>query len=810
MGQPSPPEIHRKSRTSELRWPGWVLILPVPFSLLALATVHDTSRIWAGMVIAIMGLLGWHFTRDRRKPSSSASVIWLIGIVALCMSALCFLPLTASQRATLQPGLAEPVQSILELSGAQSHSLALNPHEASLAWGWAAACLVLCIGVTTVIRTRRRSLRLALTLCVTGTGLVLLHGLQELTNATSILWISGIPTQSREAFLGTFVNPNHAGIFLAAILPISIPLIFRGESTARLFAVIGSTCIAIGIWQSGSRGALLSGLGGLLMMTLVGVQSRTRLQLLGGLGALITLFMWLGPETVFVSSSQTLMPGSVAQDSWSFRPQIWNDCLSLIGSAPWLGVGLGGFERGFTVVKSFPQFTTTSHAHGEAFQVVAETGWVTGILWILVLWAPLVLAWRQALRLKNGRRKQLLAGFMGGHTAIMLGCLVDFPLRIGSIAILFATICGVLLAKPGESTEPASQRLQSVLTFSIWIATLASLLPIYAFFSPANSSIRTSEDAVEAAEEAWHNATKATDPTADLNESTTFALMGLARDPLNHRLLQRLARAQVALQHTDDALYTLSLTQQAYPTLPWPWFAAARLYSHQGEVESARTAWYRGLSLDLPNPEEGQIRVQEALLDASSRAEVLAMIPERADRLRDAAISVAQRPDQELSWRLFARSSELDPRVNLAFANHLLRWGDLDTAWERIQLVPNEHCHTLRTSGIILLQLGRIDEAVDWLERALNVCGAQDQTTLNALAKARVANQDPKAPQLIDRLLTESPDSTSLRRLQLQVLRDKYQGQEMIPFLEELVLEGDATPAEEAELLKLYELHPSR
>ena len=96
-------------------------------------------------------------------------------------------------------------------------------------------------------------------------------------------------------------------------------------------------------------------------------------------------------------------------------------------------------------MKSFPQFTTTSHAHGEALQVLAETGVATGLLWISVLLAPFGLAWRQALRLNNGRRKQLLAGFMGGHTAIMLGCLVDFPLRIGSIAILFATICGVLL-----------------------------------------------------------------------------------------------------------------------------------------------------------------------------------------------------------------------------------------------------------------------------------------------------------------------------------------------------------------------------
>ena len=139
MGQPSPPETQRKSRTSEQRWPSRVLILPVPLSLLALATVHDTTRVWAGLMIAMSGLLGWIFTRDGRKPSFEAAVILLIAFGTLCLSALCFLPLTHHQRSILQPGLVEPVQSILALTETQSHVLAIHPYEASLAWGWAAA-----------------------------------------------------------------------------------------------------------------------------------------------------------------------------------------------------------------------------------------------------------------------------------------------------------------------------------------------------------------------------------------------------------------------------------------------------------------------------------------------------------------------------------------------------------------------------------------------------------------------------------------------------------------------------------------------
>jgi tetratricopeptide (TPR) repeat protein len=647
-------------------------------------------------------------------------------------------------------------------------------------------------------------------LCGSGAGLVLLQVVQQLGGATSIYWISGIPVETREAFFGTFVNPNHAGILLAGILPVGLAMTRRGEPLARGLATIATALMAIGLWFCGSRGAVVAALAGLYMMALVVAQRRTRIWMLGAVVIASLAVLSIGIETVFVRISELLMPQSLAQDAWSQRPEIWADTRTLIEHSPWVGVGLGSFESAFTVVKSIPQFTTTSHAHSEFLQVLAETGIPTGLLWISAICAPAVIGWRHANELEPGRRRLLTAAFLGAHTAVLTGCLFDFPLRIGAVSILLASICGALLARPGSSRDAASATLQRVLSLGVWGAATGSMLPVLALLTTTGGSLHSVEPAIEASDAAWEQSRSATDPASQLEDSTQHLRAALALAPLDHRLLLRMARSQVGTGEIDGALYSLSLAQQSYPTLPWPWFAAARLHSRRGELESARHAWREGLSLDLPSPEEGLQRMEEALADAPNRATVLAMVPDRADRLRDAAAIVSRFEDRSLASRLFNRSTELDPRVNLAFANHLLRWGETEEAWNRIQQVPNRHCHTIRTSGRILLSMNRNEEALPWLEEALGTCGSQDPVTLRALATARVRTRDPKALKLLERLLEESPEEIGLLQLHAQVLKDRHRHEELIPVLEALVLEGVATPEDMDNLMRLYDGLPLR
>jgi O-antigen ligase/tetratricopeptide (TPR) repeat protein len=808
LSQPSP-EDSTPVRHRERRWLSPLLVAPLPIALLALATVHPSPRAFIGILAAGAGAAGWYLTRKTRRCSREAGVILLTSVLALIASAASFIPIGPDLRSVLQPGLAQPVNPILELAGVRSHPIALDPHEAALAWGWAASCVALCIGIASALRTRRRSLRLAAVFLGSGAGLVLLQLVQVLSGAEFIYWVSGIPLDAREPFFGTFVNPNHAGILLAAILPMGLALVRRGEQWGRILAGVATGLVAMGLWLCGSRGALIAASGGLYMMGLVVVQPRTRLWMLGVAMTLALIVLGIGPEAVFVGASEALVPESVTQDSWSLRPEIWSDTVSLIAHSPWVGVGIGGFETAFPLVKSSPQFSMTSHAHGESLQVIAETGILPGLLWILAVAAPAGIGWRHAKELGSGRRQHLTAAFLGSHTALLIGSLFDFPFRIGAIALMLASVCGILLARPGTTREAASSLLQRLISIGLWICTLGCILPAAALLN-SGGSMGSIDARVLAADQAWEQALEADDATPHLRASESEIRSALAAEPLDHRLLQRLARVQIYDGLTDEALYTLSLAQRAYPTLPWPWFAAAKVHSSRGELESARHAWHEGLSLDLPSSDEGMARVLEALADAPSRAAVLAMLPRRADRLRDAAAIVSNYGDRSLARRLFQSASELDPRVNLAFANHLVRWGETEEAWRRIQLVPNRHCNTVRTTGSVLLELERPAEAMPWLEEALGTCGAQDSVTLYALARARVASQDPDSLTLLERLLRENPQDLTLLQLKAQSLRDLRRYADLIPILEELVLEDLATSEQMDDLLRLYEGRPLR
>ena len=106
--------------------------------------------------------------------------------------------------------------------------------------------------------------------------------------------------------------------------------------------------------------------------------------------------------------------------------------------------------------------------------------------------------------------------------------------------------------------------------------------------------------------------------------------------------------------------------------------------------------------------------------------------------------------------------------------------------------------------------MGRNDEAETWLEEALGTCGAQDAVTLRTLVTVRVRNGNPKALNLLERLLREDPEDLALLKLKAQVLKERRRHEELIEVLEFLVLEDAASSEHMDDLLRLYEGLPLR
>lgn len=130
---------------------------------------------------------------------------------------------------------------------------------------------------------------------------------------------------------GLVFNPNPFGMFMALTAILSAGLL-RNQSRRLTFWVLGALLIAalLGVWVSGSRGAILTIAAGLAV--LFPHVNRTRLVYLGGaaLAIVISLNVKLDANTLH---------------SDSVRMQIILFTLEQIRQAPWLGWGIGAYEH---------------------------------------------------------------------------------------------------------------------------------------------------------------------------------------------------------------------------------------------------------------------------------------------------------------------------------------------------------------------------------------------------------------------------------------------------------------------------------
>jgi O-antigen ligase len=177
-----------------------------------------------------------------------------------------------------------------------------------------------------------------------------------------------------------FVNPNHLGAFLAALLPLTLAAGLRGESRRRWAAIPAAAVLVAGVLASGSRGALLAvALVG--MLALIGAARRSAMSR-RGLALAVTILIG------FALASGASLWGRFADgtDIYRFdRLRIWPRALVMASQEPLLGIGPGqfvhearahNFPREDGVVR-FGRSFSTPHSH--LLLALAETG-VLGLL----------------------------------------------------------------------------------------------------------------------------------------------------------------------------------------------------------------------------------------------------------------------------------------------------------------------------------------------------------------------------------------------------------------------------------------------
>ncbi len=752
----------------------------IPLSTAAYGAVHDLPVAVLWSLAALLG--GGLIWRSRAAPAA-ARFSWWAGLAALLVSLIALLPVDAGGRAMLQPGIAPLVDSSLALVGQQRHTLALLPRSAAAGLAAAAAALLLGLGGSGLgVRPLARSVAVTvLAMCALGV-------LQRATGAESIYWISGIPAFSRTPFFGSLVNPNHAGILLAAGLPLCAWLALQ-RGADRLAGVLGILAICGGLVVTGSRGAILAaGTATLLLGVLLGGRRALVAALAVG-GAVLLGVLLVGPQQAAWWISMRIIPEDHLQDLTGHRLAIWRESLTLIADAPLVGTGTGSFEDAYQIVKRLPHYSSVTHAHNEPLQALIEQGVIGGLLWIAAVLLPPLAALRR-ISDERGAARHATAALLASLSAILVGGLFDFPLRIGVLAVLAVLLAGALLA---GGPPMSSEQWRRVRISAAGCAVLAGLLGLLALRSPDPDALTARYEAIEDV-----------DPAAAMAGYQAV----IAAAPLHHPALLRWGRLRWLADDTAGAEAVLSVAADSYPSLPWSWLALARLRARTGDTAGALSAWREMLSCNLPDNDDASQWISEALDAGESPTHAaLAAIPQRADRLQLAARLLVERTDtpesRQTAEALYRQAVTLEPRSRIAFAAALLQWDRPEEALEQVADFPTSQCAPTRITAKALLALGRYTEARKAHHQAIRACPGDDSSLERGLLRVRLGLGEPEAIEEALRILATGPDRHPLRReiisaLAVRLSRREISSEVLMPHLEYLLLAGVAT-TEEAE-----------
>jgi O-antigen ligase len=236
-----------------------------------------------------------------------------------------------------------------------------------------------------------------------------------------------------------FFTENNFGSYCATILVMVLALALRSESRAlSLFYYITACFGLVGVASSGSRGAWLGAITGLLVLFFL---DRKRLNIRFGLAAALV-------AVAVVSVASTLMQYEPLQRSTTLdtftvdtRSSLYLGAFLLFLQHPFIGIGLTNFSYLTSSVVDWDY--TPAAAHNTYLQVLAENG----IVGFILFFAPIVYLFYK--NLKKAKESTVALVASSGMTVFLVHGLFDFQLMTGPqylllVAILFGLASRVI------------------------------------------------------------------------------------------------------------------------------------------------------------------------------------------------------------------------------------------------------------------------------------------------------------------------------------------------------------------------------
>lgn len=256
---------------------------------------------------------------------------------------------------------------------------------------------------------------------------------------------------------GPFVYPNAFGAYvLLAALAVAVLLARRARGEPRQAETLRER---LGLWAIGRSGRNLPLSIALFVLLLAMAWTGSRSALLAGLGTMAVLLLGLallgGRATLLPAAGAFVAMGIVAlaagsrvssrlafvDEGFSGRGRLVDQALVFVDQSPLLGWGLGAFRRLWPLVRGEDQFARFDEVHSTLVEFVLELGLPAAVL-LLFAFAAMAATFLNALLLR--RRSRLFAVFGLALLALaLLHSVLDFTLQMPANAVTLLALLGL-------------------------------------------------------------------------------------------------------------------------------------------------------------------------------------------------------------------------------------------------------------------------------------------------------------------------------------------------------------------------------
>jgi O-antigen ligase len=450
-----------------------------------------TQRDIPGRMIAVGSLLAVAFTALAHGAVEPWSVFVFEAIV-LALVAVWAIKIVIDKRLVITiPKAALPVAALALVGLAQSvafedgagrwMSLSKNVEATRGAVTVLIFLLAAFVIAANFFATRERLLALANFLVIYGLAMALFALVQHFTWNGKFYWLR--PNTVSISPFGPFVNHNHFSGYIEMLIAVPIALIITRAVGREMRLMCGFAAVMMGIASvmSLSRGGMISLAAEIVFIVFVSLRlARSRRQTACGSGArfplaasqalaavfiaaiIIAGVFWIGADAVInrVTQGQAVSPGAEKESFHSSRGWVWRDTLSMIGSNPLLGVGLGAYGTAFPIYSKSDGSLRVPQAHNDYLQVVADCGVVGGAIavWFLVV---LFRSFATGVRSRDPLLRALALASGAGAFAILVHSVFDFNLQLPSNALLFLLLTAVASVVAASRDKESSLALRA-------------------------------------------------------------------------------------------------------------------------------------------------------------------------------------------------------------------------------------------------------------------------------------------------------------------------------------------------------------